>query len=92
MDHSAPRLAQRKPGTQGVATVTITFSSKPILYRSYMELLVEDPKNDIIGYVFIVHLGQEGGSEFWERPLEHLVCPRHCTAHTQGAAGHLGLP
>lgn len=31
-------------------------------------MLIEKPKNDVIVYVFIIPLGQEGGADFGERP------------------------
>lgn len=57
VDHSALKLAQSKPGALWVAPLTITFSSKPVLCRSYVELLIEKSKNDIRVDVFTVCLG-----------------------------------
>lgn len=31
-------------------------------------MLIEKPKTDVIVYVFLISLGQEGGAEFGERP------------------------
>lgn len=53
-----------------MATVTVAFSSKPSWYRSCIGLLTQKPKNDTTVHVCIVHLGQEDGSEFGERPLQ----------------------
>lgn len=44
VDGSAPSIAHSKPRAQWVATVTLTFNSKPTLHRSCMELLIEKPR------------------------------------------------
>lgn len=57
--------------------MTVTFGSKPLLHRICVELLIEKPENDRIGCVFLVHLGQEGGSGLLGRGLpEHLFWAR----------------
>lgn len=63
-----------------MATVTVIFSSKPILYRSWMELLIEKPENDTIVRAF---LDQEDRSEFGERSPQRLFCARRCTYREQ---------
>lgn len=79
-----------------MATVTIAFSSKPILYGSCTGLLPQKPKNDIAVRVCTGHLGQEDGSAFWERPpqasslCQALGCTRTGSSRPPGSA--LGLP
>lgn len=60
-----------------MATVTIAFSSKPVLCRSCTELLTRKPKSAMAVPVCVGHLGKEDGSEFGERPLQ---APSLCQA------------